>query len=429
MRDEVFKDCYNEYINAQGPTSYWPELANKWGYEDGESLRGAFKRERMRRNIPSKSEPTNQNNSTYKESDKSIHITCASERIKTRNDVISEFDIDMDRWEVEFFELKTSEGYRKDRKVEWDVTDNRVTHGHVRDTGKMLVVPLYHTRTKFIRKTIQHISLEDVSRLLEEKEFSIPNIKPKNYSPSGEVLEVNIMDLHFGSDANHSPEKRLSKAIDDVVKRAGTRKFSKIYLCLLGDVFHYDNVNKTTAAGTIVTTNGMTAYEVFDLGITTLTENILKLVSIAPIEIIFVPGNHDPMNSYALTKVLEAFFKDNKKIALDADHARRKFRLIGNSLVGWMHGDMPKARAMDWLQVEAYEEWGKAKFKEIHSGNFHSQGVKEEGGVVLRYLPGMTDIDDWHYRQGFVGAVRGLLSFVWSVDGYWREQWFTSVEN
>lgn len=426
MRDEVFQDCYNRYL--AGDRKYWPELAEKWGYKDGETLRSRFRHERERRGISPKETNANieMESNTYKEDDKAIYITTSSEVSLTKQEIIDEYKIDTDIWEVGPFEVKTSWGYRKDRQSDWKSV-NGVATGTSKDSGKLVLVKFYNTKVKFIRKNMSHISLDDVRRIIENKKVTIPDITPKNYVPLGECLEVNVMDLHFGSDANHSPEKRFGEAIDDVVKRIGKRKFSKVYLCLLGDIFHYDNLNRTTASGTIVTTNSMTPYSVLDLAITVFVENILKLASLLPVEILFIPGNHDPMNGYALIKVLEAWFKDKKNISIDAGHKSRKYRLIGNSLVGWMHGEMPKSRASQWLQVEASKEWGKSKFREIHSGNFHSQETKEDGGVILRYLPGMTDIDEWHYSKGFVGAVKAMISFVWDVDEGLREQWFTSV--
>ena len=428
MNDRVFYNCLEVKTSLSGTGKpFWDELAKRHGYKNGNVLRLAFNRERKVRGIKSKTNADVGESTTYQEGNGYINIICSSERVKSKEDIIAEFNIDTDKWHLDSFEVKTSEGYRKDRQVEWDVEDQKVIHGKVRDSGKMLIVPLYHVKAKFVEKTLEHLSLEDVEKVFEKKEFLLPNLLKLKYAPSDEVLEVNVMDLHFGSDANHSPEKRFANAIDDVVERVGKRSFEKIYLALLGDIYHYDNMNRTTSAGTVVTTNGLTPYEIVDMGVDVLITNILKLVEIAPLEVIFVPGNHDPMSGYALIKVIEAYFKDEEKIIFDATHKSRKYRLLGKSLVGWMHGDMPKNRAMSWLQVEASHEWGEALYREIHSGNFHSQSGKEDGGVILRYLPGMTDIDEWHYNKGYVGAVRALTSFVWHKEMGLREQWFTNI--
>ena len=152
-----------------------------------------------------------------------------------------------------------------------------------------------------------------------------------------------------------------------------------------------------------------------------------KLSEISPIEVLYIAGNHDRMSGYHLIKTLEAFFKDSKYITFDSEHKSRKFRVIGTSLVGWMHGDIPKSRATSWLQVEAREAWGQTRYSEIHSGNFHSQSGTEEGGTVLRYLPALTNIDQWHYDKGYVGAVRSMVSFVWHKELGLREIWYSNV--
>jgi len=431
LRDEIFQDCLETKQSVKNGEPFWKKLAEQWGYVSGDAIRCAFLRERKKRGIKS-DDPINEINlnketTSYSESDDYINIVCSSKRIKTKEDVISEFGIDTDIWKLEKFVVKTDEAWRKDRKVDWHVTEGHVTSGDVRDSGKILLVPLTRIECRFIRKTLEHISLDEVSEMFKTYNFSIPSFKSKQYLPSDEILEIIITDTHLGSDANHSPEQRLIKAITDTLNKIGKRVFDKTYLVLLGDIFHYDTQKKTTTAGTIVTTNGMTPYQVFDLGLSTLIQVINDLVSVSEVEVIFIPGNHDYLSSYTLVKSIEAYFKDLHGVSFDTGHKSRKYRVMGNSLIGWMHGDMPKSRASNWLQVEAREEWGQVKYSEIHSGNFHSQHGKEDGGIILRYVPGLTDIDEWHYDNGYVGAVRSLVSFVWNKEKGLSEIWYSNV--
>jgi len=425
LKDEIYKDCLD--VKLSGKSRFWEELSKKWSYKNAESIRTAFRREAHKRGDKNSNFYDFDNQETYQEGNGYINIITSSDRIKTKEEIIKEFKIDTNVWKLDSFEVKTSEGYRKDRKVEWEVEDGAVTHGSVKDTGKMLVVPLYHVRAKFTQKVLEDITIEEMQKMFLVKEFASPMVKRKEYLPSNETLEIDITDTHFGSDANYAPEERFLRAIDEIVERIGKRIFKKIYVAILSDIFHYDTINKTTTAGTIVTTNGMTAYETFDLGLTTLITALQKISDIAPIEVIFIPGNHDRLSGYTLMKALEAYFRNNKNVEFDTGHKSRKHRVIGVNLVGWMHGDMPKARASNWLQVDAREEWGKTKYSEIHSGNYHSQQGSENGGVILRYLPGMTDIDQWHYDNGYVGSVRAMVSFIWHETKGMREMWFTNA--
>ena len=426
MRDEVFNDCLATQAKMSGTNkAFWPGLSEKWGYNTPEQLRGAFKREKKKRGM---NNSNSQERTTYEQGDDYINIVCSSRRIKTKEDVIKEFDIDMTKWICEKFIVRTDEAWRKDRKVRWEVEDGKVLKGSVDDSGKILLVPLTRVEVRFVPLTVDNISLSDIEDMFKKKKF-IPRFsisKPK-LKKSDEVLEIDVCDLHFGSDANDHPEERFETAIGDVIGRIGNRSFDKIYFPLLADIFHYDNMQKATTSGTLVSTDGLSPYDIFDLGIDSFIRVIGGLSEIAPVEVLYVAGNHDRLSGYHLVKTLEAFFKDEKHITFDAEHKSRKHRVIGNSLVGWMHGDVPKARAMSWLQVDAREDWGKTKYSEIHSGNFHSQSGKEDGGTVLRYLPAMTNIDQWHYDKAYVGAVRAMVSFVWHKELGLREIWYSNV--
>ena len=56
---------------------------------------------------------------SYEQDDNFINIVCASRRMLNKDEVLKQFNVDMNIWEVERFRVKTSEGYRKDRSVEW----------------------------------------------------------------------------------------------------------------------------------------------------------------------------------------------------------------------------------------------------------------------------------------------------------------------
>lgn len=56
MREEIFNAVYPYYKNSDGHTKFWPELAERFNYENGEKLRDAFKKERKRRGITSRND-------------------------------------------------------------------------------------------------------------------------------------------------------------------------------------------------------------------------------------------------------------------------------------------------------------------------------------------------------------------------------------
>jgi DNA-directed RNA polymerase subunit RPC12/RpoP len=54
LNEKEFQECLDLYLKSDGRTPFWDELAEKFGYKSGELIRGSFKRERKRRQIPSR---------------------------------------------------------------------------------------------------------------------------------------------------------------------------------------------------------------------------------------------------------------------------------------------------------------------------------------------------------------------------------------
>lgn len=360
-------------------------------------------------------ERENKESTSYKESDDTIHIVCASRRIRTRADVIDFFDIDTEIWKVDSFEVKTQEAYRKDRSVEWDVEDGKVSHGKVRDSGKMLLVPLVHTKTKLVRRNCNDISFTEIDRWFSRYIPPSPaKIKVKKSVKGGVILEVCFGDLHIGNHVTDIME-RCQTVIADIIEQTAHVDIEKIVLVLLGDTIHVDGIGLKTTGGTQL--EAFThPYAMFDEAMGVIIYMTNELAKLSPIEVIGMYGNHDMTFSYGLFKALEAYYRNVSGITVDATHKISKYRKYGRCLILWSHGDIPKKRIKDLIYHEAREEFGTTDHAEIHSGHIHHQRVLEEGGVILRYCPSITESDGWHQRNGFIGARRATQSFVWDKE-------------
>lgn len=105
--------------------------------------------------------------------------------------------------------------------------------------------------------------------------------------------------------------------------------------------------------------------------------------------------------------------KDNAGVTVDAAPSHTKHRVFGDSLVLWTHGQVPNKRLKELIYHNAREEYGQTTYAEIHSGHLHSQTTEESGGVITRRLPSLTNPDEWHQRNGFIGSLRASMGFVW----------------
>jgi len=431
MREDIFQDCLERWNDSNDGEPIWVELAKKHGFTTKDSLRNAFNRERKARGITDKNPEVSEERTAYKETDDNISIVYANTVLKTKEDVIREYNIDMTKWKIELFEIKPSNGYRKDRKVDWHVKDGKVVSGDVEDSGKLLIATLYSLRVKFVPVTVQNVSLEQITEYFKTREFATP-IKFPTFTPSNKcVLDINTGDWHLGArwfDKNTSDVEQLFPSMmSDIFSRVemSGRKFTKIFLNPLGDIAHYSNRQQQTERHQqIVEGNGMNPLEIYDTATRMLISTVDRLLEYAPVEMLYIPGNHDGDFLYYVLSGLASWYRDVNTFSIDLEQTSRKARLFGSNLRGWEHGEIPKKNKVHWLANEFRELWGQSQYCETFSGHWHHEEVVENGGVKTRLLPAIAPTDYWHHRNGYTGAIRATMSFVWPENRIgWSDIW------
>jgi len=426
LKEKTFLDCLKAQENSNG-RPFWKILAQEHNYESGEKLRCAVKNEKKKRGMLDNQDIEK---TSYEESDDFINIVCSSKRIRTKEDIIKEFNVDTSIWEIEKFKIKTSEGYRKDRKVKWKVRDGKVLEGDVDDSGKMLVVPLLHLEVRFIKKK-NIVQAKDALKTMVDsaKSFSpkYPKIKYQKYS-DGCMYEIDIPDIHLGrvswaeetgkdydvtiaSEAAHS-------VLDQLIMNAQNYNINKILLPFGNDFFNTDNQRGTTTQGT--PQQEETIWQrTFKQGRELAVSLIDKCSVVAPVDVVIVHGNHDTERSLYLGEALECWYHNNPNVKIDNRAVTRKYYDYGKNLIGLTHGQTPKANNLPLIMaVEEPEKWANSKFREWHIGHYHSKAniihsTKEGIGIVVRVLRSLAVADAWTFNHGFVGAIRAGESFLW----------------
>jgi hypothetical protein len=247
---------------------------------------------------------------------------------------------------------------------------------------------------------------------------------------NGVMLEIDLADLHNAAtpfeEQEQSTQEKFDYTIDDICRRAKKIDIELITFVPLGDFGHFDTLGKTTARGTQVG-GSMTYHALFDSSVNMVISGIDRLREISPVEIKFIPGNHDPTLSYGILKSLEFYYRNTKYVKFDNGHASRKWMVWGKSLIVWTHGDMPKKNITTWLQQEARTEWGQTRYAEVHAAHIHHQITTEKDGLIIRYLPTFAPTDTWHYDRGYVGNVKSTASFVWDKEKGLTDIWYTNI--
>lgn len=330
---------------------------------------------------------------------------------------------------------------------EWEVVScrNNLWHGQTHHNFRAAEGPrtlLYQSR--LTAKPIgDKLTLKDIDNYFAARTFAKhkPLTAPLQYDPDGEILEIDLPDLHSGMLAwgkeTGAPydlkiaRERFMYCISDVLGRCAGRKFRKIIFVTLGDLIHVDNNANTTTKGTPQQADGRID-KIFDMTLDMLIDAVTLMGGIAPTEVIHIKGNHDGDSGHMLIKGVEAPFKKDPNITFDCGPDPMKHRMIGCTLVGFMHGDMPRKNRIGWIQVQARKLPHVVPFVEVHHGHDHTQKTGEYiqtedcEGVVARGLPKISNSSHWEHQQGYV-STESMMCFVWSETLGIREMWFSNL--
>jgi hypothetical protein len=309
------------------------------------------------------------------------------------------------------------------RRNDWDVTmkmketsDGNTRTWKEKETNHLFAIDLT------VKPVQSVLSTDYIVQVFEELET--PKIKEIKYKPGQFLFELPIMDLHLGKLAWGEEtgddydlkiaEKNYKESVSDLIGKAliiGT--YEEILFPVGQDFFHIDNSTSATTAGTTVDTDSRWE-KMFAVGVNLLVWTIEQLRQIAPIKIMYVPGNHDKILSYCAVYTLYARYKECQGVNVDLSPTPRKYYRYGVNLIGFSHGKEGK-RIEHLMQQECPEDWGKTLYREWHLGDLHHEEAKEIGGVKIRRISSITATDAWHAEKGYK-SIRMAQAFIWDKE-------------
>jgi hypothetical protein len=251
---------------------------------------------------------------------------------------------------------------------------------------------------------------------------------------NGIAAEMALYDAHFGKLAwkdetgyRHYDTKLAAKdyayAADRCLDLIAPHNPEKIFYVVGNDLYHIDNMSSHTTTGDHTLDVDGRITKVHKIVFVNVRDAIVKASVIAPVEVIWVPGNHDYLASYMLVFALKEHFKDYPRVTVDINENPRKARLWGNLLVGWTHRIVGKHTVWSNELAQAFPElWGKSMFREWHHGDQHKKldvkitPIFTSGGVICRQVTALSPVDQWHTTNVFTDAVPGGEAFMWSKE-------------
>lgn len=253
--------------------------------------------------------------------------------------------------------------------------------------------------------------LEQFKHLKIQKASKVPKLKLKN-GKEPYALVVSPTDFHWGKfgweDETgetynfEEAEKRLMSKTEELLSRLPYAP-EKIILATGSDWFHIDNDAGGTTRGTPMGTSSCSSpAEILITGCELAKRHVDLLRQIAPVDVVFMAGNHDRFSALTLALYLRASYDGVDDCEVHLTPKTRHYYCYGNTLIGFTHGDTVKQHKLPQLMAqEEYKNWGLHDHKVWFSGHYHHQSVKEDGGATCIILPSLAGNDRWHSRMGY----------------------------
>ena len=369
-------------------------------------------------------------------------ISAKVPRIMSDKDLLKFLKVNMKEWRLLRVEYGKSEGYRKDRQVYWKVINGKVKSGSVKDSGKLLIEPMFSVKV-FLESKVHEIDTRNEVELLKKQATSyapkyklIKRQKPKG----GYMYEIMMPDLHLGrlidSDEtgyDASPDlfiSRAEKSIDELLDIP--YPIEKILFPIGNDFFNVNHIDNKTVHGTSQPEDPRWR-RTYTLGKEMIIHKIETMTTIAPVEVLIVPGNHDETKIWYFGDSLRSWFHNNPNVTVDNRAVGKKVYRYGNVLILFSHYESP-VKADTLLQSKAPELWAKTRYHEIHLGDKHHKIdtlVKThelDNGVMVRVFRSLADPSVWEYDKGFDRSLHAAEGLLWHKDTGLKAQ-FTSKSN
>lgn len=346
-----------------------------------------------------------------------VEVLSISDRVKTVDDAIKKGEFDMAEWYIHSSECTSYECCLKD------------------ENNQAQVVPLWRIKLS-LKRRLPLSQKQEIDGLIERMKAHAPAYPPLGKPDTLDdphMLELSLMDVHFGKLAwrretgqDYDLEIARSqyiKAIEELVWKASAFAVERFLLPIGNDFMHIDNQQNSTTKGTPQDSDGRYP-KIWETAKFSCIQAIERLLPIAPVEILWVPGNHDFQASFHLCEVLGAWFRHSDRFTYSQcdNYTGRKYIPYGPVVLGFTHGDEEKHSDLPAIMMhEARALMAERQSLEIHLGHYHK--AKETkyvntdthaGGVRVRVLPSLSGTDRWHHSKGYVGSMRAAEAYLWS---------------
>lgn len=347
--------------------------------------------------------------------------------ITTLEESLNAANVDMTQWKVDRYTIGS---WQVTLKVKTD-TGQKDVKGFTIFVDKPKTVTMYKIQVWLIK--LHNMEwVEAVRALITE----IPKLQTptKDYHRDGDyLLEIALMDVHFGmlawdkeTGADYDidiAEEVFLYAVQDLLAKSKGYKPSRILFPFGNDFLHIDDPTNQTPMNRNLLDADSRLIKIYEKAKKSVIKAINYCREIAPVDVLWVPGNHDPNVSYYMCDVLDHVFANDPDVTVNKSPKWRKYYPWGKCLACFTHGiEEPLRDLPSIIATEEPQLWGNSKYREVHIGHKHKKmqmhwiNVDTQPGTVIRMIPSIAGTDQWHYKKGYIKSYHAAESYLWEKE-------------
>lgn len=320
--------------------------------------------------------------------------------------------------------LLEAHGY--DKQV-WEITSarNNIWNSYSKKDG---IMTLYSSKIT-VKPVSEYIwnekDIRELFKCLQNEVSSRKPIVPLQYQDNGQTLVLPIADFHYGllSDVYSTgneynleiAEVIFNTIIEDVISRVSNRKFQKVLFIIGNDFINFDNIGGTTTKGTQQDNSGLW-FTVVKKAAPLIVSGIDRLATIAPVDVLYVPSNHDLHTMFGIMQTLLAHYRNDKKVHIDDSPLSRKYYKCGNTLLGLSH-DLKVKDGLKIMTSEAKDKWSSCEHMIWLLAHLHQQMIySKEGHLETFRLPTASGWSRWSNSMGYIQSEKKNKAFIIADD-------------
>jgi hypothetical protein len=220
---------------------------------------------------------------------------------------------------------------------------------------------------------------------------------------------VGIADLHLGLQASAAETgesynrpvamQRARAAVSSLLQGPTA---STLVLLFAGDTFHANDQTALTPKSKNVLDVDGSYFDALADGVQLAAECVeMGALTHERVEVVILPGNHDPASALALMFALAERYRDNPRIHVERSPALMWAMSWGICLLGAHHGHDAKPEDLAHSLAE-HPDWSACRYRYMKTGHRHKYATMMIGSVEWESMACVTSRDAWAAGRSFV---------------------------